>query len=716
MKKSDNITLFQDAVQGIYRLFRVAGLHDITNDAVDESIHSFLAALQRLTDGQRGVLLLFARDTVLVNGQLLPMPPDTWEIAMSLQRYLQEANFNSLWLGIEADRDALRILLRYFRKQRGGASAEDLAIEPDARGYIATGIRVRRVADELVVGIDSPELSESERALLTYALAVRGVRTLSTQFQTAPAGFTSYFKRVAWQLSRFSVTQLRHLLDIGSIDRDDQATRVVQTGLLAGLIARLLSMDEREVGAVLLAALQLDASDARDRMAATFRERDPAVDAVVLQMVLNGLRGDSCDRALLAFEAQRILQPGRERVHRWNVPATLTAHCLAAARTFIEVYSRAQLAGHESPVDAALLGVRNRAAGTPEVLSAELLALALGTPGPGAAVELNNGARGIVLRSGPTPGRAALLSVMLLEGAGVRTSAEIHLRDVASQKLWGWARPLEVSPAWERPPAAELATLALAALQWQQRVNQLKAAPAAQPQPEVEHIASEKPAPVPEFVTMPSPVPSIVPSIVPSLVPPVRHEDKPVAEPPSLRFSDEMGRDEAASPTVRRLSSVSPPASVELAQARVATHSAPLASNVTEETGSPPAIARAATESLSAPEVVVARRLPVVPQVVAEPAAAVDATEDDFAFASRAKHSRITAEEPGIRYWNPTAPESRHPTPDLPNTPDDPLPAGVNLRRRSRTTDSSRRVTGSGGYVLAQTSSTPDDPASDEED
>jgi hypothetical protein len=94
----------------------------------------------------------------------------------------------------------------------------------------------------------------------------------------------------------------------------------------------------------------------------------------------------------------------------------------------------------------------------------------------------------------------------------------------------------------------------------------------------------------------------------------------------------------------------------------------------------------------------------------------VDATEDDFAFASRAKHSRITAEEPGIRYWNPTAPESRHPTPDLPNTPDDPLPAGVNLRRRSRTTDSSRRVTGSGGYVLAQTSSTPDDPASDEED
>jgi hypothetical protein len=517
---TDNLTLFQNAVQGIYRLFRVARLHDVNNDAVDDSIAAALDGLGRLTEGQNGVLLLFARDTVLVNGQLLPMPPEVWETAMALQKFLAAADVNSLWLGIETDRHALRTLLRFFRQ---GSDSDETSVDPvvpDARGYIATGIRVRRVADALVVGIESPELSESERSLLTYALAVRGVRTLSEEFKSAPAGFSSYFKRVAWQLSRLPISQLRQLIDVGTIDRDDTPTRVVQAALIASLMARLLDADDRQVSSILLAALQLDASDARDHLTVSFGKKDPAIDAVVLQMYLNGLRGDSANRAVIAFETRRLMDPLRRRIHRWGVPASLDSYILATARVFTETYARAAAGGLTTPVDAAISAVRRKANDPGSIAAMELLALALGSPGPGAAVQFKNQDTGVVLESGPTPGTAAHLNVLIMSSTSGNRGKTARLGNRHDLQLWGTPTTCERPPAWEHPPPDEVTEPHLAWVQWLSKVRDHLQR---QQEPPVGEVPAEPGEDSPESdVSVGTPQPT-------RLTVPDRHEEPPAA-------------------------------------------------------------------------------------------------------------------------------------------------------------------------------------------
>ena len=145
---------FLEMVQAIYRLFRVATFHHVDNEAVGRAIETCRRAMHAFADEGQGLTLLFARDTVIVNGQLLQAPPEVYELAMEFGRFLTASGRNSFYIGGEVADDELRTLLGFFRERRAGVE-DDVAMEfePDAKGFLTKNIRLRWIRDELLVGL-----------------------------------------------------------------------------------------------------------------------------------------------------------------------------------------------------------------------------------------------------------------------------------------------------------------------------------------------------------------------------------------------------------------------------------------------------------------------------------------------------------------------------------------------------------------------------------
>lgn len=402
---------FQETVQGIYRLFRVATFHDLANEAVSQAIEQCLRSLRVFADANEGVTMLFARDTVIVNGQLLRAPPAVYELAMEFGAFLTATRVNSLFIAPTAANSDIRKLLEYFHERtavlkRAEAATGDFAIVPDNAGFIAPAVRVRRVEERLLLGLEDPRLSAFERIMLTYALAVRVVRTLMRPGSGGETSIPAYFKRVARQLALVNYADRPRLLDVvlGRGSSIDPARDAVAAAVVAAAMTRRLTQHESVLARISLTAM-LSEFGVREpeREAARDSGHKLAVASAAAHIRLGGLRQDAVERAIVAFEVHALragLQSGR--VYRQRIMPSLDAWIVAVARTFVERLSHS---GGESGAafDEAVLHLRRTIEDPVGRACVDLLTSALGLIVRGDIVELQSGARGVVVRSGSKP-------------------------------------------------------------------------------------------------------------------------------------------------------------------------------------------------------------------------------------------------------------------------------------------------------------------------
>jgi len=441
---------FVEMVQAIYRLFRVATFHRVDNEAVGRAIETCRRAMHAFADQGQGLTLLFARDTVIVNGQLLQAPPDVYELAMEFGRFLTASGRNSFYIGADVGDDELRSLLGFFRERRAGAEEVDPQYEPDARGYLTPNIRLRWIRDELLVGLEDPRLTAFERVMLTYALAARVIRRLLDEVSGDRPEIPSFFKRVARQLALVDYASRPRVLDVtvGRHDGRDPARVGVDSAIVATAMARRLTRDERVLARVALTAMTLDLGDERPKVdgVGTVDPSDP-ISTAVMHLRSGRLRSDAIDRTAVAFEARALISRRRaSEVYQQRLYPSLEAFVVATARRFVE-YLAAASTDENLPIDRAVESVRDFADTDEGLICADLLVAALTLVPRGTPVQLVSGHKAVVIAAAERPSLFELPQVVVVLDADDRpmqpVTVDLAADEAAREKYGGVDRVLQ---------------------------------------------------------------------------------------------------------------------------------------------------------------------------------------------------------------------------------------------------------------------------------
>ncbi|MFT6396217.1 MAG: hypothetical protein ACJAYU_000960 [Bradymonadia bacterium] len=426
--------LIQGIIQAVYRLFRVGTFHAMENDAIDLAITATLNALRQLDAFEsEGITLIFADDTCIVNGQLLQAPPDVYRSAMDFSEFLSQVHVNSITIGKGVAESDLRALLGLF------VDADTAATRLEDGGFLTPHIRLRLVNPNLLLGLEDDRLSLLERVLLTYALAVLVIRRLFQSIEHGGFDLAGYFKRMARQLATVNYADRPVVLDVilAKHLEPDNAKLAVNSAILAVAMTRRFTTHESTLSRVCMSALLLDVG--RHRPASKDDENaDLSISTALIHMAMGDLRGDSVERTIVTFEAQRmLLGVSATEIYPDGVEPTIDAHIIATARRFTELLSRGH-GGTQLAADGAVEVLRRKASSDVAHMTLDLLIDAIGLIPRGAAVELNSGYRGVVLRAGPSPSKYDQPTVRLvINNRGERVEpASIRLdSDQATAKM-----------------------------------------------------------------------------------------------------------------------------------------------------------------------------------------------------------------------------------------------------------------------------------------
>jgi len=326
---------FLAAVQGVSRLLRVASFHATDNEAVSQAMTLARKAIAAFSEDADGLSMVFTRDTAIVNGRLLQADPEIYAVTMEFGQFLIDAGINSIQIGPKADESDMRALLTFLRTRRSFSDEERVAER------LSPHVRLRRIPDHFLLGIEDPTLSEAERILLTYALAVRVVRTQQS-VQDATPRVPPYFKRVARQLILADVMSRPALVNVLLDPRSaaDAARFAVNRAIVVGGLLWLLEAnDQTRVRACVTAMLvEFGANHTARAPHAPPRER-ATLAAAWTQIAAGQLRDDAVERLLVCTEVLSMLggTPVDQLYAKGRPPATLSLIIVHAHRLLAQL-------------------------------------------------------------------------------------------------------------------------------------------------------------------------------------------------------------------------------------------------------------------------------------------------------------------------------------------------------------------------------------------
>lgn len=416
----------QTIVQSLYRLFRVGGFHLLDNDAVTLATEDTLRSLGTLRRfDQKGITLVFAEDTVIVNGQLLQADPEVYESAMDFSAFLSDIETNAISIQATVSTSDLRALLELFRDR--DRASELLGDD----GALTSTIHLRRINPALLLGLEDDRLSVLDRVLLTYALTVLVMRRLFESVADDGFELAGYFKRLSRQLARVNYVDRPVVFDVilaRYLDADD-AKRAVNAAILSIAMARRTTEHEVTLSRIAMAALLLPVGRYR-RYPNPDHRADLPVSSAIVNMAMGELFGDNLERTIVAWEAQRLQQgiAASELYPDENQPSfesriVHTAHrCIA-------------LLIDSGDIDGTLETLLEESADAIDRVALALLIDAIGVLPRGTVVELDSGCRGIVTAAGRRPTAYARPTVRVLVDERGRTvpAADIDLDDATSE-------------------------------------------------------------------------------------------------------------------------------------------------------------------------------------------------------------------------------------------------------------------------------------------
>ncbi|AUX26410.1 uncharacterized protein SOCEGT47_069710 [Sorangium cellulosum] len=466
-------------VQMLYRLAKACLLHSDSNQAVLSLVPSAIDSIVQFCElsGTEAATLVFAGNTLFINGQMLRASRETYEVALELGSFFETCDVSEVVLDKAVRRAELAAFARLLADaQRDRSSAARLA-QSSLRG-----VRVRKLTNPFPGGSIEGDGTRTGRISRTYAAALLVMRGFYAGLRAGEAALPQRVKRVAQKLVAAAEEDARLLLSIaaGKVADPDEAGLSVSTAIVALGIARQLTTDRRMLGGLVTAALLYDVSRLRltgavagaatgggEPAAGPFLERSLSEDekerlpasAAVMLTALGKLHAPSITRTVIAYEAL-ALRPGGPRgpLYGGRRSPTVLARILAVARQFTELRSASFPVLDGAPGGASLDGVLQRmttgAESATDRAIGRLLVGALGIIPTGTFVQLSTGELGVVLATPASPAHFAQPPVRLLfDEQGQRLAApvdvDLSLRAPGAEPCF-IVRPAQVEPHHER--------------------------------------------------------------------------------------------------------------------------------------------------------------------------------------------------------------------------------------------------------------------------
>ena len=175
-----------DFVVQLFRILKLAGMHDLENQAsvraIDKSAEVFSGLLRTENDMMSA---LFADETVFVNGQPIRAERQIYDNAMEIGEMFARFGFNEI------------TLFRGVSRLEIGKLVE-MTARKGAMGWEAgPNIRVRYVDPSDIIGTDEAKLSAAEQAISAYSTAVVMVQSLERDARLGDLRLLRQIKKLA---------------------------------------------------------------------------------------------------------------------------------------------------------------------------------------------------------------------------------------------------------------------------------------------------------------------------------------------------------------------------------------------------------------------------------------------------------------------------------------------------------------------------------------
>lgn len=394
-------------VNSIYRLIKVLGIHAESNQAVAVLVDATLAAVRDYCEraGTSSASVLFADDTIFVNGQMLRASREAYGTAVALGGLFTKCGISEVSFQASLDASQAMEFARVLH-----ATLRDRSLAATIVERPLSGVKLRRIDGRAKEGDDLQEAPLTERIARTYAASIVVMQVFYRELAEGDLTLPNRIKRVAQKLVKDAEEAPHVLLGLAMARASgtDGARLAVSSAALATLVAQKLTHDRALLGNVATAALLFDVGHGRLArggelgkagvvrvLSDTDLDRLPASTAFV-HSVLGHMHTASIMRTVVSFEAlweRRVARLGP--VYGGRRTPTLISRLLATTRTFIDLVTPTT-AAPALAIDDAMHLMMDTASTEIERACVKLLSATLGFFPVGTVVELSTGELAIV--------------------------------------------------------------------------------------------------------------------------------------------------------------------------------------------------------------------------------------------------------------------------------------------------------------------------------
>ncbi len=425
-----------------FRLFRLAKMHDLDNDASRKALERGVATLDGFLEADvRFLSVLFAGETVYVNGQPLRAERQAYENALKVGEQLGQLGCNEFTV-------------------RKGVSAADIYVllqciaNDQVPSDLPKTLRLREVDPRTVIGDDEEEASIGEQVTATYSAAVVLVKRFTEGVAKDDFTLLRQIKRVSQRMVTLSEGGFLEWLALvrRPLPPTDKARVAVHAAIIGLLAGRGLTRDMHSLLRIAMACMKGDVGRPRvvgmyrdDSFNSTIvpapnesqRKRIPSSTGAILLQTgrasMHALR-----RTVVAYEAVHLSDG---KLLGWPYASRLapTVEGIVAAEAMRIANALAETSGPDELVRV----VREHELGKVESATLDLCWSILGIVPRGTAVQMESGLQGVIVSAGPNfQDLEHPEVVILLDERGAR----IDPFRVHSGGEYGWIREVLHNP------------------------------------------------------------------------------------------------------------------------------------------------------------------------------------------------------------------------------------------------------------------------------
>ncbi len=250
-----------EVVLAMYRLLKVALVHDLDNDAVRDAATQTAEILGGFAaEVGAAVTITFVEGSGFVCGELLRASRNVYESATELGKLLDRAGASEVAVDAAVTQaDLLALAQAFVKSVRDGPSREALT-----QAKIPS-VAVRKIDPQLVKRADEEALPAPERMLRLYANALVVMRQFYEDLAQGLTILPHRVKRLAQRFVAASEEQDPTLLGMSAMAKThrDEAGRAVQTAILSLALGREITRDRVALAQLVMAAMLAEVGPAR---------------------------------------------------------------------------------------------------------------------------------------------------------------------------------------------------------------------------------------------------------------------------------------------------------------------------------------------------------------------------------------------------------------------------------------------------------------------